>query len=183
MSDDAANGAINSFLDGGRALNTTTLILTGVGVVLGLIGLAFVVWQLLKIKAAAQAAEHASNSTADQIGKITALVDVTELQTLANEVVTHLRIKDYSRATLRAHDLRGRVSQTRGSPHGSGLLTCEEWQGIVTVIARVQSALEKKSDDGDVSEKMHNRCMTSMQRILDRLNNLTMTAVKQTGGR
>lgn len=183
MNDDVANGAVNSFLDGGRALNTTTLILTGVGVVLGLIGLAFVWSQLRKVKMAAEAAEQASSSTADQIGKITALVEVTELQTLAGEVVTHLRVKDYARAALRAYDLRGGVIQTRGSPHGAGLLSTEEWQNIVTEVVSVHGELEKKCHGRAVGPTMHDRCMQAMLSILDRLNNLTTTAVKQTGGR
>ena len=74
---------------------------------------------------------------------MTTLVDVLSLVKIADQILSHLRAKNYNAGVVRLQDLLSGVSAARNSTMGPKLFTESKWQEMTTRVSSVQDVIER----------------------------------------
>lgn len=153
--------------------------LAGIGV--SLIGFAFAIWQIRKVKSSAKSAQNAAQDTASKMGGLTVLVDTSELCRYSSIVVELVRARNYAGAAVRAMDLREKMASIRVTPQGVALLAPRSWQLWISCVAELQESLEGFSMDPQAAntDKV-TRCRDSAYKIHEKLVGLASIAAQKT---
>ncbi len=158
------------------------LAIVGLGIAVGALWVAVV--QIRKTRKAADAALEAVKAATDEISKIRAVVDLSQLCQLARELITLLREGNLSAATIRALDLRIGIAQVRLSPPGKRLLSSPRWQAMITEVSTIQEMLEEEGHGTLRDGFPRQRSLATMSEIFEQLNSLAASsAVAATGGK
>lgn len=161
---------LTDFFEGGIAYNAVALGTALVAIALGAIALWIAVFQLRRIRHAAEAAQIAASEARTQITTVTAVSSLSALYGLSQELLTHLRQDSLDAALLRAMDLRGALARARVSSRDTGIPSQKDWQTLVTKVTSVQGALEKRSIDGSTDRSSTKRCLKIMNDVHERLS-------------
>lgn len=154
-----------------------------VGLVIAGVALWVAVVQIRKTRKAAEAAELAAKAATAEVSKVRAVVDLSQLCQLAEQIITLLRERNLRAATIRALDLRANIAQVRYSPRGKRLLSNPKWQAMITEVSTIQEMLEDERHRTPRDDFPFKRCLTSMSKIFEQLNELAASAVAATGGK
>jgi len=123
--------------------NLLNFLFASVGLFLAVAGIWFALDQIKKTLKAAQAAKQATIETAQDIRRMTTLVDVLSLVKIADQILSHLRAKNYNAGVVRLQDLLSGVSAARNSTMGPKLFTESKWQEMTTRVSSVQDVIER----------------------------------------
>ena len=150
------------------------------GIVVSLLGFAFAIWQIWKVKSSAKAAQDAAQDTASKMGGLSVLVDTSELCRYSSIVVELVRARNYAGAAIRAMDLREKMASIRVTPQGVALLAPKAWQFWISCVAELQEALEGFSMDPQAAHTDEAaRCRGSACKIHEKLVGLASIAAQK----
>lgn len=141
-----------------------------------LIGLAVAIWQIVRTRSAADAANQAASETKDRITRLSALVDLTRLSSQSNEVLVLLREERVDGAALRLWDLRTSLVQFRHSPQGKLVMKPKQWTEMMANVRQLEEALQDKNAPSDGKEATVTRHRKAMSDIHERLIGLAASA-------
>ena len=122
------------------------LIIGGTGLAVGVVGFSLTIWQLLRTRKSAVAAERAAERTQSSLQSNIMLVDISACLGTIEQIKTAIRSKRYEAALLRVTDLTSQLSQIRQLPDFSNSVKVK-MQGIVSQLSVLRNTLEARDRD------------------------------------
>jgi hypothetical protein len=161
--------AAGSFFDGGYWFNATSF-------VLGIVGFAVTIVQIVKARRASDAAREAAVETRSKISGVLALVDASKLVSLADEVKIHLHHQNFGAAEIRAYDLMSGIAQFRTTKAGKAMKFANEWQDIYVRVDSVRELAIRMRDLNAPDDENILRCIKTVAEVSGILNAIVSQA-------
>lgn len=155
--------------------------LTLLGILLTATGLFIVYIQVRRSISSAESARVAANEAKTRITGVYQILDFSVLQALALETVNHIRHDNWSGASLRASDLRNGIAKQRKLDEESKLLSKQKWQGAITIVAEIETAMFELTKDGNAEVDVA-ACIKSLQNIGELFSGATAEVASRAQG-
>jgi len=145
---------------------------------IGVIGFSITIWQILKTRRAAEAANEAARKTAEQFKNLSVLIGLSELIALAREAITLFEHGNFYAASVRALDLRSGLAQVRVSSPGRSLLSQQNWQILISKATNIHQVIVQRAKGAIELTMSDELCHRAMSEIFEELNRLAATAAQ-----
>ena len=154
-------------------INTVNHSVGVAGLVIGVLGFSFTIWQLVKTRKAAIAAEKAAQKTQSSLQNNVMLVDISTCIGTIEEIKTSIRNRQFGVALLRVTDLTSQLIQLRQLPDFSKVVEeKKKMQSVVSQLSIIRSMLEVHSSDTQktLDDAEIRRIIKMLSKISDCLN-------------
>lgn len=133
-----------------------------------LLAFGITIWQLVKTRNAADAAEGSASATQKSVARIASLADLPKVANIAQELKENLARKDYRGATIRASDLRRGINQMKGEHVSNKILGKGTLDVMVIELANMEDdLLDRRIKKTDVDLAKFARYAGEVQSQLD----------------
>jgi len=158
-----------SFFEGNWYYNLASL-------VVAVVGFGITIWQLYKTRRAADAARESARLTVSGFHRLAALVNFSELERWARDIIQAIEYDDLGSAKLRLLDLRSGLARARESSRTEAMPNKEGWQDLITAVVEVHELISASSRDAQTSTSKVARCQKTMFNVYQQLSAMAAKA-------
>jgi hypothetical protein len=165
----------STWLSGGAAYNSVTLVISIVGFFATITGLAIAIIQIHRVKKSANAARDAVTRLNTLVQSLSSALDISKIASQWQEAIQYVRNAEYPTASLRCNDVRERLALAREHEISKKLVRANEWQAVIAGIALIHEVVDGWQQSNP-SPEYKSTILTDMKTTLDRLNQIAGVA-------